>query len=241
MSSKITAEVLETYQRDGVVCLNNVFDQQWIEKLKEGIERNLRNPSIFSERLVDDIDGQSGAYFNDYCNWQSIPEFQDFIYNSPAAEISGLLMDSDYAVFYHEHVLVKEAKSSKKTPWHMDQSYYPIDGLKVCSIWLPLDPVPIETSIAFAVGSHLDDKWYKPRKFATHLNYQNEIMGSEQIREYYDVPSDRYIEQNYSIVRFDVQPGDCIVFHMRSLHSAPGNDSLSISRRVLSTRWLGKS
>ena len=111
---------------------------------------------------------------------------------------------------------------------------------KVCSIWMPLDPVPIETSIAFAVGSHLDRNWYKPRKFATHLNYQSDNLVSKETKVFCDVPSDQYIEQNYRVVRFNVQPGDCIVFHMRTLHSAPGNDSDSLSRRVLSTRWLGK-
>ncbi|GFX26753.1 hypothetical protein TNCV_1839261 [Trichonephila clavipes] len=32
--------------------------------------------------------------------------------------------------FYHEHVLVKEPGTDKETPWHHDQSYYPIDGEK---------------------------------------------------------------------------------------------------------------
>ena len=49
-----------------------------------------------------------GAYFNDYCNWQTIQQFKDFAFNSPAAEIAAKLMNSQYSVFYHEHVLNKE-------------------------------------------------------------------------------------------------------------------------------------
>jgi hypothetical protein len=33
--------------------------------------------------------------------------------------------------FYHEHVLNKEPGTEKATPWHHDQSYYPINGDKV--------------------------------------------------------------------------------------------------------------
>jgi len=33
--------------------------------------------------------------------------------------------------FYHEHVLNKEPGTEKPTPWHHDQSYYPINGDKV--------------------------------------------------------------------------------------------------------------
>ena len=108
---------------------------------------------------------------------------------------------------------------------------------------MPLDPVPIECTLELAAASHLDNKWYKPRKFATSLNYTNDgtKVRSDYERQYYDVPSDQYIRQNYTIVRHAVKPGDCIVFHMRVLHSAPGNPSKSIQRRVLSTRWLGQS
>jgi len=28
-------------------------------------------------------------------------------------------------------VLIKEAGTNKKTPWHVDQTYYPINGSKV--------------------------------------------------------------------------------------------------------------
>ena len=35
------------------------------------------------------------------------------------------------AVFYHEHVLVKEPGAQRVTPWHCDQPYYPIDGNQV--------------------------------------------------------------------------------------------------------------
>ena len=133
MSEFITQTILEDFRRDGVVCLRNVFDEHWIDKIIRGIDRNVDNPSQFSETLVDQKDGQSGAYFNDYCNWRSIPDFVDFVYNSPSAEISGRLMDSKYSIFYHEHVLIKEANTSKETPWHHDQSYYPIDGFKVRS------------------------------------------------------------------------------------------------------------
>jgi len=74
--------------------------------VKTGIEKNLENPSQYSEKLA--LKEGQGHYFNDYCNWQTIDEFRDFAYNSPAAEIAGKMMQSKYAVFYHEHVLNKE-------------------------------------------------------------------------------------------------------------------------------------
>ena len=39
-------------------------------------------------------DENEGAYFNDYCNWEKIPQFKKYIMESPAAEIAGRLMES---------------------------------------------------------------------------------------------------------------------------------------------------
>ena len=41
------------------------------------------------------------------------------------------MMCLQVTALYHEHVLTKEPGTTKRTPWHHDQSYYPIDGTKV--------------------------------------------------------------------------------------------------------------
>ncbi|KAJ9575249.1 hypothetical protein L9F63_025801, partial [Diploptera punctata] len=117
----------------------------------------------------------TGTYFNDYCNWKKIPEFQEFVEHSPAAEIAGNLMECEWVKFYHEHVLNKEPGTEKPTPWHHDQSYYPINGDKVCSIWMPVDPIPLDSTLRLVRGSH-QWGWFKPRKFATENDYLPQIL-----------------------------------------------------------------
>lgn len=233
MDLQINDSLIESYQRDGAVCLRRVFTEEWLQKVSSGIEKNLLSPSEFSEKLPA---GQ-GYYFNDYTNWRNIPEFQDYVFNSPAAGIVQKLMKTTRTAFYHEHVLIKEPGALKETPWHFDQAYYPIDGFKVCSIWMPIDPVPLATTIEFVAGSHLWPQWFRPKKFATGLNYQE--ISEEAERVYKDVPSGEELRRDHRIVKWSVEPGDCIVFHMKTLHGAPGNTSLTTSRRVLSTRWFG--
>ncbi len=45
MSTLVTDNQISSYQRDGVVLLKNLFDNQWLKIAAEGIEENLRNPS----------------------------------------------------------------------------------------------------------------------------------------------------------------------------------------------------
>ena len=36
-----------------------------------------------------------------------------------------------FAVFFHEHVFIKDPGTTRGTPWHQDQPYYPVNGRKV--------------------------------------------------------------------------------------------------------------
>lgn len=235
----ITEKNIKSFQEDGAIHLKGMFSQHWIEEVKKGIEKNLANPSQYSERLA--LKEGQGHYFNDYCNWQKIPQFQEYVFQSPVAKLVANLMESKYAVFYHEHVLVKEAGTEKDTPWHQDQPYYPIDGNMMVSVWMPVDPVPLLSALQFVKGSHKWGRWFHPRKFATQKNYPLDSEVEEiQQRIYEDVPVAEIESGNHEVISWDCRPGDCIVFHGLTLHASRGNYSKTVDRRVLSTRWCGE-
>ena len=89
----VTAHDIETFQTQGVVCLRGAF-REWVEKLKKGIATNHANPSSDRGEWIKSEDSQT-FYFNDYFNWRRIPEFEEFVRLSPAAEIAGKLMKSE--------------------------------------------------------------------------------------------------------------------------------------------------
>lgn len=228
----ISDTAVKTYQEDGAICLRGVFDPHWIEAVRAGIRANLMAPSPYFESLR--AEGSKGAFMDDYCNWQKIPEFRDYIYNSPAPGIAKTLMRTEALIFYHEHVLIKEAGALKRTPWHQDQPYYPVAGKQICSIWMPVDPVSLETSLQFVKGSHNWGKQFIPRKFASENNYPLKD-GASLDGSYEEVPD----IDGHEILSWELELGDCVVFHGATLHGAAGNSSLSSPRRVLSTRWVG--
>jgi hypothetical protein len=45
------------------------------------------------------------------------------------------LMTTPQVRSYHDHVLVKEAGTAQRTPWHQDQPYYNVDGHGI-SAWI---------------------------------------------------------------------------------------------------------
>ena len=161
----ISKSQIQEFSENGAILLKNTFDRDWLRILAEGIEKNRKDPGPYACQYTPQDD--EGDFYDDYCNWSRIKEYNNFILNSPAAEIAGCLTQSSEMRIFHEHVLVKEPKTAESTPWHHDQPYYCVDGEQVCSIWLPLDPVPKESGLEFVAGSHLLGKMF--------INFRNDI------------------------------------------------------------------
>ena len=83
MKNLLTAKEIENYKSDGAIVLREKFDISWIEKLKIGIKKDIKSPSsrFKSHTTQKDIP----AYLEDYWTWDRIPEFKDFVFNSPVS------------------------------------------------------------------------------------------------------------------------------------------------------------
>ena len=116
---------INEYKNEGVIILRGLFDD-WIDKLQSGFEKVINNPSEHGRENVKEKN--NGSFFEDYCNWQRIPEFKDFIENSPAAKIVAEATKSSSVQIFHDHIFSKDPGTTKETPWHQDLPYYCVDG-----------------------------------------------------------------------------------------------------------------
>ena len=225
----IDRNVSNEFQENGVVLLKQVVDLEWIDELKKGIKYNFENPSEH-KCVYEEINGKE-IFYDDYCNWQRIKEYKNFIFNSNISKIAGLLMQSKKVNLFHEHVLVKEKGSKKRTPWHQDQGYYCVEGKDNVSIWIPLDKIVKNSSMEFIAGSNNWNKIYLPTKFKGY-DYENKDEEFEKIP---DIEKNR---KNYNIISFECDVGDAIAFNYSTIHAAYGNSSKN-RRRAFSIRFTG--
>ena len=99
---RIDNTACEAYAELGAICLRGVFDA-WIDLLRRGVERNHDAPGkYFSENVIED---DAGRFWDDYCNWERIPEYRQFVTESNAAQLAAQVMRSGSAQFFHDHVL----------------------------------------------------------------------------------------------------------------------------------------
>ena len=229
----VTEADAAAFDRDGAVCLRGAFDRRWLDRIAEGIDKELAAPGDgFVEQQAA---GLPGRFVTDYCAAQRIPEFQDFIVNSRAAEIVAKLMRSATAHFLMDVLWIKQPGTAKPTAWHQDQPYFCIDGRQMCSIWLPVDPVPKDVALRFLRGSHRWGRWFRPRLTSGRELY---TFGADE-KPWEAIPDFDAELDKYDVLQWGLEPGDCLVFHALAVHGAPGNPQPTRHRRVLTTVWFG--
>ncbi|MFT2090230.1 phytanoyl-CoA dioxygenase family protein [Paraglaciecola sp. 2405UD69-4] len=226
MHPLITQAHINTFQQDGVVLIKGLFEGQ-IDIIRSGIDTNMQSPGPYAAENLNP--GDSGRFFDDYCNWTRIPEFEEVIRHSAAAEVAADLMKSNQVQVFHDHVLVKEAGTSKATPWHQDGPYYFVNGIQNVSFWSPMDPVTTN-GLRCVAGSHLWEKQVLPTRWLTESNFY------PNTNDYMAVPDPD--AQGMDIKEWKMAAGDAIAFNFGILHGARGNTT-GIRRRAFSIRFVG--
>ena len=234
----IGASEIEAFRRDGVVVLRGVF-ADWVEVMRAGVARNMAEPGPYaSDNAVSE-----GRFFDDYCNWQRIPEFERVVRESPAAELAARVMQSRRAQFFHDHVLVKDAGTPKATPWHQDAPYYFVTGGQTVSLWMPLDEVG-DASLRFIAGSHRWPQMVRPVSWADDSDFYDGGQDWAPVPDPDGEPDgepDGDLDGDPGknrVLEWPMQPGDVVLFDYRTVHGARGNPGAG-RRRALSLRWVG--
>ena len=207
-----------------MTCLRGLFADH-VEALRAGVQANMDAPGPYASE--NKKAGETGRFFDDYCNWTRIPEFADVIRDPAIIDAAGLLMGSNRVQMFHDHVLVKEPGTSMATPWHSDGPYYFVEGRQTISFWVPLDPVR-DASLRCVAGSHVWEKDILPTRWASEAAF---FEG-----DYMPVPDPE--AEGMTIREWDMEPGDAVAFHYRTLHGARGNTAAT-RRRAFSLRLVG--
>jgi len=226
----ITDVDVEAYERDGVVCVRGAVDGAWVDRMRAAVDRVMREPGPYSKREVAP-DG-SGRFHNDMFMWTRDDDFRAFVFESPAADLARAVMRSTRADLFYDHLLVKQPRASEPTPWHHDLPYWPVAGDQVCSVWLALDAAGPETgAVEYVAGSHRWGRRFEPETFI-----RGRPLDAQGLEPIPDIDAHR---DEYRILSWEVEPGDCLIHHALTVHGAPGNTTSDRTRRGLSTRWTG--
>lgn len=216
-----------TYARDGVVCLRQVLNREWIDLLLPAARRLVVDKEDF---------GLLPTYPGRYMS-RKISEFRKLVFESPMAEAFARTVGSKTARFFFDEIFAKAPRSSDKTIWHNDRMGWPVVGSMVPSLWLPLTPVTKANSLECIAESQHDDAKY----WLFSPNARKMIKPPDRVPH----PDGEALRKDPTkrFLTWDMAPGDMLVVHPWTLHYSAGNPSddwrIAVSVRLFGDdiRW----
>lgn len=226
----ITPEVREAYARDGVVILRQALHPEWLLLIDLGLQRVMGDTGQKKHLFFD---GTEQQFIELVRNTEVSPELQRFMYDSPVADMMAALLDSPDIWLYSDEFFVK-GPGGGRTPWHQDLPYWPMEGSKIASAWISLDPLPAAECLEYVRGTHHGRRYdgFNPRRVAEDPTLP--YFGTEY-PPLPDIEADRSV---WDIVSWDIEPGDVILAHPAVLHGG-GPTGPTSTRRAITIRMYG--
>ena len=218
----LTADQIADYQRNGHILLRGLASPEeaaaYRPILHEVTMAHNRNTRPMAER-----DTYAKAFIQVGNLWQKDERAAPFTLSRRFAKVAADLMGVRAVRIYHDQALYKEPGGGH-TPWHQDQQYWPLNGVKTVTLWMPLVNAPQEMgTMRFASGSQ-------------NLGY----LGPLNISDESEAELERLVkEKGYPIALAGAMAaGDCTFHNGWTIHGAPGNASPTETREVMTVIYI---
>lgn len=244
--SLVSNEKKQELEENGAICLRGVLDEEWLLLLEWGLERNRAYPGPYAFRSYE---GTEYEFINDSYNFDTIPEYRNFLYHSPVADILTEIIDSEGLWLYYDQFFLKEGPANP-TLWHQDGEQFISVGKKQATMWISVDPLSKDESLNFIKGTHnlpyFYDMWGKegetPEALSEFLSDREDRISELRAnrREEPGPPMPDFSKPEYAdqILGWDLEPGDVIVFRNEVVHGGAPIAEGKI-RRSLQARCFG--
>ena len=136
MLRELTADEIETFWRDGIVCLRAIVDPQLLHDMSEPVAALVGTSGVADLSAMGDAIAASGQdvqrgdvptsgrgrFFAGVDHWLEHQEFRDFSCNTVLPEIAGQVMKSSRIHLWEDSVLFKELAHCL-TRWAIDMCW----------------------------------------------------------------------------------------------------------------------
>ena len=226
----IDAEIRARLAEDGVVHLPAALSRHTVERARQALQWSLENPGPGAAHLPSKGEG---TFYQDLANPAALTRYAPLVRDTEIADIVASLWGSERVWFMYEQVFAKTGGTTRRTPWHQDTPYLPVQGRQVVVLWMSFEPVAVAHALEFVRGSHrgtlYDGSRFDPDDDTAPL------YGDGSLPRLPDIEADR---SRWPIAAWATEPGDVIAFHPAILHGG-GSTTTSTSRHTLSLRFFG--
>lgn len=217
----VSDDDVAAYGRDGHLRLGQVATREETAAYRAPVASAVQRLSTEIRPLAE-RDSFGMAFLQVMNLWRRDEAVARFVMASRFAGVAAQLLGAPRVRLYHDQALFKEPGAGY-TPWHQDAMYWPLDGSRCVTMWMPLiDISPAHGGLAFATASHLDGPL-------------SEIGISDASEEHFN----RLLAERAHVVDEPVamRAGDASFHSWWTVHRALGNSSTQM-REVMTVIWF---
>lgn len=211
---KLSKEQLEEFNTNGFLILRNFADinlcDNILQKAKEHLKR--KEAPIESEQEYMNVDEERITVRRLRQVYDREQIFQDWMTNIEIRPIlKQILKDTPVLTLaHHNSIMTKLPHESTRTYWHQDRRYWSFENDDLVSVWLSLGDEYLENGLLeFIPASHKIS--FSKDRFDTDSNFLDENNENQELIK-------TKTSQN-------LQKGDVVLFHCKTLHHASKNQS----------------
>lgn len=216
----LSSQLVASFEENGFVKLPGALSPETIAAYEPEITSKVIE--LNTQQLpLDERDTYGKAFLQVINLWEHSQRVKELVYSTRLARMATELLGVDGVRIYHDQALYKE-EGGGITPWHADQYYWPLDTDRCVTVWIPLQPTPLNMGpLSFAAGSH-------------RFSYGRDLEISDESERRMQ---QALAEQDFPIVESPYELGD-VSFHLGwTFHRASPNRT-TIPRRVMTVIYM---
>ncbi len=232
MNDTISKSLSGNFQRDGFLVRRGLFSEERVGALVAAVDQSL-NPALAPVEFEADVH-YPGAPESVLAPGGRTPRrllhaygrnalFREVAEDAAVVETLRALMQTPQLLVsqnHHNCVMTKHPGYSSVTSWHQDIRYWRFDRRELVSVWVALGPETVDNGCLLVIpGSHQLE--FEPGQFDAALFFREDYEPNTGLLA--------------SATPVELQAGDVLFFHARTLHAAGRNESDVIKRSLVFT------
>lgn len=138
----LPAGSVAAFARDGFACVRGLASAAEVAAWRP-IIADAALAWRYDRRPLAERGTYGKAFIQSLNLWQRDPRIAGFTLARRFARVAAQLLGVPAVRLYHDQALFKEPDGGI-TPWHQDQTYWPLDTDRTVTLWMPLVDVPAE-------------------------------------------------------------------------------------------------